>query len=312
MKATKLFAIAWIVAGFALPLFTHNPYYLQVIVSGYIWAIAVYGLNIILGYTGQLSLGHAAFFGVGAYAVGLLTTRAGMPFWPALAIACAISVALGYLVGLVSLRTKGHYFAIFTAAIGVMINIVFTNWQALTNGSIGIVNIPAPGPIGPINFDDQRAKYYLVYVVLLLTILASVNIIRSIVGRTFLAIADNEDLANAVGIDVMANKRLAFMLATFFAGLAGGLFAIFVGFLGPAVSGLDVTFDMLLYLIVGGLGTIAGPLAGTMALTILTQSLASLEKYQMLIFGPLLVLLVIFFPGGLAGGYARLRAALRR
>ena len=298
--------------GGALPLVSHNPYYMQVIVSGYIWAIAVYGLNIILGYTGQLSLGHAAFFGVGAYAVGLLTTRAGLSFWLALPLGCGLSVGLGYVVGLISLRTKGHYFAIFTAAIGVMINIVFTNWQALTNGSIGIVNIPAPSALGPISFDDERAKYYLVFVVLLLTIIASINIIRSLVGRTFLAISDNEDLANAVGIDVMANKRLAFMLATFFAGLAGGLFAIFVGFIGPAVSGLDVTFDMLLYLIVGGLGTIAGPLVGTLVLTILTQSLASFEKYQMLIFGPLLVLLVIFLPGGLAGGYARLRAVLRR
>lgn len=294
----------------ALPFVLHNPYYLQVVVGGYIAAIAVFGLNIILGYTGQLSLGHAAFFGIGAYTVALLETRAGVPFWIALVAGCAASVFAGYLVGLISLRTRGHYFAIFTAAIGVMISIVFTNDQDLTNGNIGIVNIPPPGPIGPISFESPVAKYYLVLAALALAAFVCWRVRHSLLGRTFVAIASSEDLAAASGIDVMRNKRMALMLSTFLAGLAGGMFAVFIGFLGPDSSGLDVTFDMLLYLIVGGLGTLAGPFVGTMLVVILTQFLQGFEHYRLLLFGPLLVLLVMFFPTGIVGGIARLRARM--
>ncbi len=295
------------ILALALPAVVHNPYYLQVIVGGYVTAIAVYGLNVILGYAGQLSLGHAAFFGIGAYTVALLETRAGLSFWPALAAGCALSVAIGYLVGAISLRTRGHYFAIFTAAVGVMIGVVFTNDQQLTNGNIGIVNIPPPAPIGPISFESPVAKYYLVLAALAFAIWIVARVRYSLLGRTLLALASNEDLAASVGIDVMRAKRLAFMLATFLAGLAGGMFAIFVGFLGPDSSGLDVSFDMLLYLIVGGAGTIAGPLVGTLGIVVLTQWLQGFEHYKLLVFGPLLIVLVRFFPAGIAGGFARLR-----
>ncbi|GAC1545127.1 MAG: branched-chain amino acid ABC transporter permease [Candidatus Velthaea sp.] len=311
-RALSAWPLVALVVALGLPLVVHNPYYLQVIVTAFILAIAVYGLNILLGFTGLLSLGHAAFYGIGAYTVALLETRAGMSFWPAMLAGCAASVALGYLVGIISLRTRGHYFAIFTAAIGVMISIVLTNWQELTNGSIGIINIPPPAPIGPISFESQEAKYYLVLAGLLLAIYITARVRGSLLGRSMFAVASNEDLARAAGIDVTRVKLIAFMLATFLAGLGGGLFAIFIGFLGPDSSGLDVTFDMLLYLIVGGMSTVAGPLIGTLVLVILTQLLQGFEHYRMLIFGPALVLLVMFFPGGIAGGLARLRARFTR
>ncbi|MFN2460903.1 MAG: branched-chain amino acid ABC transporter permease [Candidatus Velthaea sp.] len=303
--------IAWAVCAalaFALPLAVHNPYYFSVIVTGYVFAIAVYGMNIILGYTGLLSLGHAAFFGIGGYAVALLETKAHWPFWPALAAGCAAAVLLGYLVGLISLRTRGNYFAIFTAAIGVMIFTIFTNWQDLTNGNIGVVGIRPPAPIGPLAFDTPAAMYELVLVALVLTMILCARVRSSLTGRTLLAIAANEDLARAVGINVMRVKRLAFMLSTFLAALAGGLFAVVLGVMGPDASGLDRTFDMLLYLVVGGLGTIAGPLIGTMLIATLSQYLQGFQQYQMLVYGPLLIVLVMFFPGGIVGGFDRLRA----
>lgn len=302
---SRIVALVLFAAALVLPLVVRSEYLRQVIVTGYISAIAVYGLNIILGYTGLLSLGHAAFYGIGAYAVALLETRLGVPFWVALAAGCAAAVILGYLVGLVSLRTRGNYFAIFTAAIGVMISIVFTNWQELTGGNIGIMNIPPPAPIGPISFESSLAKYYLVLAALLLAIVLCARVRGSLFGRSLLAIAANEDLARAVGIDVMRAKSAAFMLSTFLAGLAGGLYAIFVGFLGPDSSGLDVTFDMLLYLIVGGIGTLGGPLVGTLVLVVLGQFLQGIEQYKFLLYGPLLVLLVMFFPSGIVGGLGR-------
>mgnify|MGYP001339495932 CR=1 FL=1 len=303
--------VLWILAAavaVALPFLVPKSFYLQIIASAYITAIAVYGLNVILGYTGLLNLGHAAFFGIGAYAVALLQTKAGWPFWPALLAGCVASVVLGALVGMVSLRTRGNYFAIFTAAVGVMIAIVFTNWQDLTGGNIGIVNIPPPPPIGSLTFDGDVPKYYLVLAALALTILICVLVRNSLIGRTFVAIADNEDLARATGVNVARVRLTAFMLSTFLAGLAGGMFAMYNGNLGPDQTGLDITFEQLLYLVIGGIGTIAGPLVGTLVLVEISQQLQGVEQYRFLIFGPMLVLLVRFFPLGIVGGFNRLTA----
>ncbi|GAC1309989.1 MAG: branched-chain amino acid ABC transporter permease [Vulcanimicrobiaceae bacterium] len=302
----------WIVAAVvavALPFAVPNPYYQQVVATAYTTAIAVYGLNVILGYTGLLNLGNAGFFGIGAYTVALLETKAGIPFWPALAAGCLASTALGVAVGSISLRTRGHYFAIFTAAIGVMIEIVLSTWQDLTNGNIGIANIAPPPPLGPLSFESSTAKYYLVLASLALAIAVCALVRRSLFGRTLRAIESNEHLARSVGVDVMRAKLLAFALSTFLAGLGGGMFAMYVGFLGPDSSGIDATFEQLLYLVVGGIGTIGGPLIGTLVLTVLGQALQSIERYRFLVFGPLLVLLVIFFPYGIAGALARIRPA---
>ncbi len=306
-----LWALAAIVA-IALPFLVHKSFYLQIIAGAYITAIAVYGLNVILGYTGLLNLGHAAFFGVGAYGVALLETKAGWPFWPALLAGCAASVLLGALVGLVSLRTRGHYFAIFTAAVGVMIAIVFTNWQDLTGGNIGIVNIPPPPPIGALSFDGDAPRYYLVLGALCLTIAICALVRYSLIGRTFLAIAQNEDLARAVGVNVPRTKLVAFMISTLLAGFAGGMFAMYNGNLGPDTTGIDITFEQLLYLVIGGIGTISGPLVGTLTLVGISQQLQGVQQYRFLIFGPMLVLLVIFFPHGIVGAFNRLTARFVR
>ncbi len=254
-------------AALAFPLLVPNPYYQQVVATAYTTAIAVYGLNVILGYTGLLNLGNVGFFGIGAYTVALLETKTGMAFWPALAAGCLASTALGFAVGLISLRTRGHYFAIFTAAIGVMIEIVLSTWQDLTNGNIGIANIAPPPALGPLSFESNTAKYYVVLAALALAIVLSARVRHSVFGGTLLAIESNEHLARSVGIDVMRAKLLAFSVSTFLAGLGGGMFAMYVGFLGPDSSGIDATFEQVLYLVVGGIGTIAGPLVGTLVLT---------------------------------------------
>jgi branched-chain amino acid transport system permease protein len=300
------------VVALALPLIVGNSFYLHILAGAYITAIAVYGLNVILGWTGLLNLGHAAFFGVGAYGVALLETRLGWPFWPALLAGCLAAMLLGLLVGLIGLRTRGNYFAIFTAAIGVMIATVFTNWQDLTGGNIGIVNI-APPTLGRYSLDDDVAKYYLVVAALAFAIVVCTLVRRSLVGRTFLAIADNESLARATGIDVARTRLVAFVLSTFLAGFAGGIFAMYQGNLDPGSSGLDITFEQLLYLVIGGIGTIAGPLLGTIVLVTVSELLQGIQQYRFLIFGPLLVVLVIFFPRGIVGVFDRLIAPrLRR
>jgi branched-chain amino acid transport system permease protein len=292
-------------AGLLLPHVVRNEYYLQVLTLGYIWAIATCGLNIILGFAGQLSLAHAGFFGIGAYTVGLLGTDYKVCFWIALPVAIALSAIAGYAIGSLCLRSKGHYFAIFTLAVGIIIHLVLQKWESVTHGHIGVIGIPGPPALGPVSFESSAARYYLVLTFLVLAIASSVRLLHSRVGRTLVAVRESEALAASVGIDVMRTKRMAFTLSAAIAGLAGALYAGYIGYLGPEVASVEMTFNTLLYLMVGGLGSISGPLTGTFIVFGLSQVLQVLQDYQMIIFGAALVLLIIFMPRGIAGAVRR-------
>ena len=265
------------------------------------FAISACGLNVILGLAGQLSLAHAGFFGIGAYTVALLATKAGIAFWLGLPAGIALTAASGFAIGSICLRSKGHYFAIFTLAVGLIIHLVIQKWESLTHGHVGVIGIPGPGAVGPIRFDSSAARSYLALFFLVLTLAAIARLRHSPVGRTLMAVRESEPLAASVGLDVMAAKRLAFTLSAALAGLAGGLFAGFIGFLGPESSNVEMTFNTLLYVMVGGIGSLSGPVAGTFIVYGLSQVLAVLQQYQMVIFGLALVLLILFMPSGLAG-----------
>jgi branched-chain amino acid transport system permease protein len=296
-------------AAALLPLTLPNEYYLQILTQAYVLAISACGLNVIVGLAGQLSLAHAGFFGIGAYAVALLATTGGIAFWFALPAGMLLCMAAGHLVGSVCLRSKGHYFAIFTLAVGIIIHLVIQKWESLTHGHVGVIGIPGPGPIGPITFDSGIARSYLALFFLALTVLAVSRLVRSPIGRTLMAVRESEPLAAAVGVDVMAAKRMAFTISAALAGLAGGLFAGFIGFLGPESANVEMTFNTLLYIMVGGVGSLSGPVAGTFIVYGLSQVLAVLQQYQMVIFGLALVLLILFMPSGLAGLW---RSSIRR
>ena len=286
-----------------LPLVVPNEYYLQILTQGYVLAISACGLNVILGLAGQLSLAHAGFFGIGAYTVALLGTEAGLSFWFGLPAGIALCAVAGYAIGSICLRSRGSYFAIFTLAVGIIIHLVIQKWESLTHGHIGVIGIPGPGPLGPLHFDSTIARSYLALFFLALTVVAVSRLVRSPIGRTLMAVRESEPLAAAVGIDVMAAKRLAFTMSAAIAGLAGGLFAGFIGFLGPESANVEMTFNTLLYVMVGGLGSMAGPVAGTFIVYGLSQVLAVLQQFQMIIFGLALVLLILFMPSGLAGAW---------
>ena len=292
-----------------LPLMVPNEYYLQILTQAYVLAISACGLNVIVGLAGQLSLAHAGFFGLGAYAVALLATKAGVAFWFALPAAIALCMAAGFAIGSVCLRSKGHYFAIFTLAVGIIIHLVIQKWESLTHGHVGVIGIPGPGPILALSFDSGIARSYLALFFLALTVFVIARLVKSPIGRTLMAVRESEPLAAAVGVDVMAAKRMAFTISAAFAGLAGGLFAGFIGFLGPESANVEMTFNTLLYIMVGGLGSLSGPIAGTFIVYGLSQVLAVLQQYQMVIFGLALVLLILFMPSGLTGLW---RSSMRR
>ena len=298
--------IGWtllLVLALLFPVFAGNDYLLTVMSLAYIYAIATIGLNLITGYTGQFNLAHAGFMAVGAYTVGILTVDHQVPFWIAFALSGFVATALGFFVGLVSLRLKGHFFSIFTLCVGYIMYLLIEKWESLTHGTVGIIGIPAPESIAGIDFETPRAQYYLVLFFLVLSVWVMHRIVTSLLGRTFMAVRNSDDLAEALGINLMRNKLLAFMLSVFYAGLAGGLYAGSVRFLGPGLAGVEHTFDMTMFMLVGGIGTLFGPLLGSISMPWLTQYLQFLQDYRFIVFGPILVLLVIFLPNGIVGSY---------
>ena len=306
MNAAWKSTLGWwllLAAGIVFPLVTGNDYHLTVMSTAYIFAIATVGLNLITGYTGQFNLAHSGFMAVGAYTVGILTVDHGWSFWAAFALSGFVTAALGYFIGLLSLRLKGHYFSIFTLCVGYIMFLVIEKWDGLTHGTVGIMGIPAPEPIGSLAFDTPLSLYYLVLFWLVVGMWVMRRITRSLLGRTFEAIRNSDELAEALGINLMRNKTLAFMLSVFYAGMAGGLYAGFVRFIGPGVAGVEHTFDMTMYMLIGGLGTLLGPLLGAITVPWLTQYLQFLQEYRFIVFGPILVLLVIFVPNGIVGSW---------
>jgi branched-chain amino acid transport system permease protein len=302
----RLLAGGVLLAAVVFPLAVDNPYLVSVVVTAYVTAIAVYGLDVLLGYTGQLSLAQAGFFGVGGYAVAILTAQHGLSFWVALPLALALTSLLGHLIGLAALRTRHDYFAIFTLAVGVMIVITIDRWESVTGGTDGIIGIPRPSPIGSLRFDTLTAQYYLVLAFLVLTVYVVWAIVNSLVGRTLLAVRNSEDLARAVGIDAGRTHQLAFVISATLAGLGGALYAVFLGYIGPAMASAQMTFMMLVYLMIGGVASLAGPLLGTLLVIGLMQALQAFNEYQMMVLGPILVVVIVFFPHGLAGQVRRL------
>jgi len=302
----KWFYLVLLALAIILPLFEPNRYIFQILIMSTIYAMCALSLNLILGYTGQASLAHAGFFGIGAYGVGILT-KAGLSFWLALPVSALIAAAVSLVIGLPTLRTRGSYFAIATMCFGVIVSIVAGNWISLTGGHTGLVGIPRPTPIpfpviGEISFQSQAAQYYLVLAFLLLTIFIMHRLVYSLQGLSFMAVRNNEVLADAVGINTFATKVLSFVVANFFAGLAGGIYASLIGSIDPSTAALTNTFNWLVYLLLGGTATLAGPIIGSFVFPILMEYLQFLEDFRLLIFGVLLILVIIYFPRGLMGG----------
>ncbi len=292
---------ASLLAAVVYPFLVPNDYFIYVMALAFIYAIASVGLNLILGYTGQLNLAHAGFMAIGAYGLGIMTVDYGIPYWIAFALAGVIAAAMGFLAGLVSLRLRADYFAIFTLCVGIIIWLVIEKWDALTHGVVGIIGIPAPTGIGPIRFDTSISQYYLVLFFLVIALVLMDRIVHSLLGRAFMAIRNGEALAESLGVPLMRTKVTAFVISTAYAGYAGALFAGFVRFIGPAIASEANAFDMIAFILVGGLGTLSGPVIGAILLTWATQSLQFLQDYRLLVFGPLLIVLVMFLPKGIIG-----------
>jgi branched-chain amino acid transport system permease protein len=288
-------------AAVLFPYVVPNAYYVYVMSMAYVTVISVTGLNLILGYTGQLNLAHAGFYTLGAYTVGILSADHHVPYWIAFPLAGVVTGLLAFVAGLVSLRLKTHYFSIFTLCIGFIIYMLIEKSTSFTHGTVGIIDIPPPGPIGPLTFESSTAQYFLALVFMAAALWLMGRITHSLLGRALVAVRSSEELAEAIGINLMRSKNIAFVLSCVYAGIAGALYAGIVRFLDPSMALAQNNFQLVAYILIGGSGTLFGPLLGVLILTWATQLLGPLQGYSMLAYGPLLILLAIKLPRGLVG-----------
>ena len=306
--------IGWFAAavGFlaSVPLLSDNPYTLHVLSLVGIYAIVAMGLNLVFGYAGQISLGHAAYFAVGAYTSALLTTSLGQPFALGLLGAIALSVALGYLVGVPSLKLEGAYLAMATIGFGEIVKMLLVNWEQVTGGPAGISRIPHPEVVG-IVFNSSVLKFYLVLGFVSGAFLVYFNLLRSHYGTRFVAVRDSAKAASAMGIDVKRAKVQAFVFSAGFAGVAGALYAHLNRYIAPDAFTLGESINFLIIVVVGGMGTVLGPLVGATIIVYLRETLQILKHYNMLIYGLMLMVLMVFMPRGLVGTTRLLAARWR-
>jgi branched-chain amino acid transport system permease protein len=299
------------VAVSVLPLLTTDRYLLKVLTYVGLNVIVVTGMALLFGYAGQISLGHAAFFGIGAYASGYVTTRLEWSFVAGAALAVALSALGGLLLALPSLRLKGHYLAMATLGFSEIASIIFVEAKGVTGGNDGLSGIPYAA-IGAFKFDSPQLNYWLVWAVAILALVAVAGIVRMRPGRAMSALHGSELGAQACGVDPVAVKVSAFTLSAALAGLAGCLYAHFLGFISPSSFGLETSIILVAMVVLGGSRSLAGPVVAAVLLTLipfvdsivpgLSKDVALwLQDWKGDLNGVVIIAVMLFAPGGIAG-----------
>jgi branched-chain amino acid transport system permease protein len=289
----------------ALPLIFNDTYWRTNLALCAINVLLAIGLDFILGYTGQLNLGHSAFYGLGAYVSTLLIVKLGMPFWAAFVAGVAVSGLAGMFLSLFAVRLRGHYLAIASLGFAVIVYQILLNWISLTQGPLGIYGIAPPPPlvIGGqtiVDFRNLTAFFYLVSAFTLLVYLLLRQLVRSPIGETLTAIREDEVSAASLGVNAAAWKVFAFGVGAAVGGAAGCFYASFVGTLVPDAFFVTEAFNILAMVIVGGMGTLIGPMFGAILLTLLPEVLRGVGDLRLVVYGAALTFVVLFMPGGLA------------
>lgn len=295
-----LAVLALIIA--VLPLFLPNVYYYDVAIRIGINAIVVVGLNLLIGYAGQISLGHAGFFGLGAYTSGILTSRYDCPALLALLAGVALVGIIAFLVARPILRLRGHYLAMATLGLGIIMSIILTNEVWLTGGPDGM-SVP-PFTVLGWKLRGEENWYWVIGGMLLLTVWLALNIIDSPPGRALRAVHGSEVAAQVVGVDTTSYKVLLFVLSAIIASIMGGVWAHYAGFITPGQAGFLHSIELVTMVVLGGMASTFGALVGAVILTLLPQVLTGLHDYEMVVLGLILMVTLIFLPKGLVPSLA--------
>lgn len=287
-----------------------GEYQIYLLTLTLIWAILALSMGLVLGFVGQINLGQAAFVAIGAYVSALLRIKLGFDFWVAAPIALAAVVAIAALVGLLTLRLRGPFFILVMLAFAEIVRLVIANWQDLTNGPLGLRPVAPPEPILGLSFDTKASFYYLVLAVLGASLLALWRLVRSRTGRMLIAVREDEILAEFVGIAVMRHKVIGLCVAAFVAGLGGLLLGPFLTVLSPGQFTISASVDMIVMVVVGGVGTLIGPLLGAVFLVYVPELLSFTSHFRPAMMGLLLILVTLFAPQGLVGLAQLVRAMI--
>ncbi len=302
------------------PLVTASQYHLSVGIFIGIHAVVTIGLCLLMGYAGQISLGQAAFYGLGAYISGVLTTKFGVDPWLAMAAAMVLTGALAYAFGVPILKLRGHYLAMATLAFGIIVYLAFVELKDLTGGPSGLPGVPRLRVAGFV-FDSDRKFFYLTWAVVIGVVLLSLNVVNSRVGRALRSIHGSEVAAETLGVNASRYKVKVFTLSAVYAGLAGSLYAHYLTFVSPPPFGFIASVEFVVMAAVGGLASVWGAPFGAAAVTLLAEVIRDLMprvlayasgEHEVIAYGLLLILIMIFVPEGLTVGTLRLLRRARR
>lgn len=313
IRKTPMVAVAVVIALFPLiiagvPALTH---YTGIMVFAGIYCLITIGLSLLMGYAGQISLGHAAFFGIGAYASGILTTRFGFDPWAGLLAGVVAAALVAFAVGAPSLKLRGHYLAMATLAFGIIINIVFREEVELTGGPDGMINIPRMHLFG-LKVNSTEKFYYLVWTIVAGAFLFSANLLQSPAGRALRAIHTSEPAAGAMGINISRYKIIVFVYSAVTASVAGSLYAHYMNFINPSSFDLLFSIKLIIMITLGGMHTIWGAVIGAVLVAFLSlEWLHFFEEFEIVVYGAILLVVTIFLPNGIAGVPAMIRNHFR-
>lgn len=286
-----------------------DSYWIQVLCFSIMNAIMALGLNFMTGRAGLICLGYAAFMAVGAYTVGICTLKLGLSFWLALPLSGVCACIFGVVLGLPALRVKGHYLALVTIAFGLIVQEILLNWESVTGGTNGLIDIPspriggfelgAPLDLGFMSLPFQANFFYLYLVLLILTTICLYRISNSLFGLSLNAMREDQLAAQCYGMDLTAYKLLAFAIGAFFGGIAGGLYAAMINFIAPENFGYSLSIIIISMIILGGLDSLPGVMLGAFFLTIFPEKFRAFEDYRVLFYGIVIVLCLLFMREGL-------------
>ena len=284
-----------------IPAIVTNLYHIQVMIFIGIYIILTLSLNLLNGYVGLLSIGHAAFYGIGAYASAKLVMEVGLPFPLAMLGAGAIAGIFGYLIAKPTLRLSGIYMTLATLGFNMIFFLILQNWMSFTNGPLGIMDIPPPNIFG-YEIETRVQYYYLIFFLVLVTVVSMHRLMTCRFGRALVSIRENELAAEAMGVHTTRYKTQAFVLAAFYAGIAGSYYAHFVKYISPDSFYIYESFILLAMLAFGGQGNLIGPVVGAAVLIILPEMFRFLQEYRMLVYGGVLIIMMLVRRQGLLGG----------
>jgi branched-chain amino acid transport system permease protein len=285
----------------AIAVFMDQDYYYTLLNFIGIHTLLVVGLNLLLGYAGQISLGHAAFFGLGAYTSGILTATCGVDPWLALVAGLAVSGAAAFLIGIPALKLRGYYLAMATLGFGIIVYIFLNEAHELTGGPSGLSGIPSLSLAG-FAFNTPRRLYLLIWITLGIILALSANLVNSRTGRAIRALHDSEAGAESLGVDTFRIKLKIFVWSALYASLAGSLYAHTINFIAPASFGFMFSIKLVTMVVLGGMASIWGSLLGAGVLTVLPEILTVFHDFEVVIFGAILMVVMIFLPRGLVRG----------